>query len=174
MRKAIIAAAAAAATSLFTWGLVSPPATQAVPLPQACNPVAIPALGINADCGQASNQPGLCQITGVCAPGGAPLASPGPPAAPAPARLPAPAAPPGPPAAPAPAVPAGPPVVVGQQSPGPVSSWPGGVPADCANEVYAAHYNDFCATAPGGPYPLGENNPYENGTPLDHPILKGH
>ena len=156
MRKAIIAAAAAAATSLFTWGLVSPPATQAVPLPQACNPVAIPALGINADCGQASNQPGLCQITGVCAPGGAPLASPGPPAAPAPA------------------VPAGPPVVVGQQSPGPVSSWPGGVPADCANEVYAAHYNDFCATAPGGPYPLGENNPYENGTPLDHPILKGH
>lgn len=35
--------------------------------------------------------------------------------------------------------------------------------------------NDFCATAPGGrPYPLGENNPYENGTPLDNPVLKGH
>lgn len=59
-------------------------------------------------------------------------------------------------------------------SPGPVSTWPGGVAADCANPIYAAHYNLFCATAPGGPYPLGENNPYENGTPLDHPILKGH
>jgi hypothetical protein len=59
-------------------------------------------------------------------------------------------------------------------SPGPVATWPGGVPADCANEVYAAHYNFFCATAPGGPYPAGENNPYENGTPLDNPVLKGH
>jgi hypothetical protein len=30
-------------------------------------------------------------------------------------------------------------------SPGPESSWPGGVAADCANAAYAAHYNFFCA-----------------------------
>jgi hypothetical protein len=30
-------------------------------------------------------------------------------------------------------------------SPGPESSWPGGVAADCANPAYAASYNFFCA-----------------------------
>jgi hypothetical protein len=44
----------------------------------------------------------------------------------------------------------------------------------CANPVYAAAYNFFCATAPGGPYPVGPENPYENGTSLQNPVLKGH
>jgi hypothetical protein len=55
---------------------------------------------------------------------------------------------------------------------GPVDTWNDGVPADCANAVYAAHFNFFCATAPGGPYPVGEANPYENGTSLTNPALK--
>jgi hypothetical protein len=55
---------------------------------------------------------------------------------------------------------------------GPVAGWTEGNPADCANAIYAAHFNIFCSTALGGPYPLGEANPYENGTPLDNPALK--
>ncbi len=58
----------------------------------------------------------------------------------------------------------------GVMSPGDVSTWPGGVAADCGNAVYAAHYNMFCAAAPGAPQLA--NNPYENGTSLSNPALK--
>jgi hypothetical protein len=163
VRNAIIAAAAAVAAIGATPLIVAAPASAWVPCGQG---------GVAAN---AADCAGLCALTGQCA--GGPQAPP--PAAPAPVQ----AAPP-PPAGPPPPVPP-PPVPVQAappppaapppgQSPGPVSTWPGGVAADCANVVYAAHYNLFCATAPGGPYPVGENNPYENGTPLDRPVLKGH
>jgi hypothetical protein len=66
-----------------------------------------------------------------------------------------------------------PPPAAQSQSPGPVSNWPGGVVVDCFNAIYAAHYNLFCATAPGGPgSEFLNSDPYENGTPLDNPVLK--
>jgi hypothetical protein len=69
------------------------------------------------------------------APPQAPVAIQAPPPPPPPAVAPPP--PPAPPAV-APPPPQG-------MSPGPESSWPGGVAADCANAAYAAHYNFFCA-----------------------------
>jgi hypothetical protein len=57
-------------------------------------------------------------------------------------------------------------------SPGPESSWPGGVAADCANPAYAASYNFFCADvgtggpapAPGAPAPqVAQNDPTQGG-----------
>jgi hypothetical protein len=69
-----------------------------------------------------------------------------PPPLPAPPQAPAPQAPVVIQAPPAPAVVPPPPQGM---SPGPESSWPGGVAADCANPAYAAHYDHFCAYAPG-------------------------
>jgi hypothetical protein len=169
MKKTLIAATAAAVAIGATPLIVAAPASAWVPCGTGVAPDP-------ASCTQ------MCQMAGTCAgPGGPPVQA-------APPRQP-PAAPTVPPPSLAeqnnpnligtlPNVlgqPPAPPTVVAAppaQSPGPVSTWPGGVPADCANAVYAAHYNDFCASAPGGPYPLGANNPYENGTPLDNPILK--
>jgi len=75
-----------AAAAVIGYGLLSPPAALAVPpLPKTCNPVAIPAMGINADCGQAANQAGLCRLTGACAPGGTAAPPQQPPAVSAPA-----------------------------------------------------------------------------------------
>jgi hypothetical protein len=52
--------------------------TATAPSAQACNPVPIPALGINADCGYQAAQCGVSALTGVgpC-PGGMPAAVPG-------------------------------------------------------------------------------------------------
>lgn len=161
-------AAAAAAITLATAGF-SAPSAQADPID--CPP--------DTPLTHWSHQACLndCIAMGRCSGAGpvSPVAAPPPPAAPALPAVPAPppAAPPPPPVpveAPLPPPPAAPQTM----SPGPVSTWPGGVAADCANAVYAAHYNFFCATAPGGPYLLGDDNPYENGTPLDSPVLKGH
>lgn len=139
MRKAIIAAAAAAAIApfaVFTASSASAgfdpcylagvgtagyqfctesaglgPAAPAGPGPCAANP----ALGINGTCGQQSNQPGLCALTGACA--GGPLQTAPPPAAPPPAPPPPPAAaPPIPPPAAPPPPPTAPPLNPGNCS----------------------------------------------------------
>jgi hypothetical protein len=149
----------------------APPPPPSGPLP--CTPASP---GVNGNCGFTYAQCAVGALTGV---GPCPAGNPGvpPPAAP---QLPdmgpptPPAAPPGPNPADVPAftpipMPGGPPL---QMDTGPVANWTEGNPADCANAIYAAHFNMFCATAIGGPYPLGEANPYENGTPLDNPILK--
>jgi hypothetical protein len=62
MLKPFIAAAGAAVA------LGAIPVVIATPA-QACNPVPIPALGINADCALAAAQAGDCLLTGICAPG---------------------------------------------------------------------------------------------------------
>lgn len=139
----------AAALAAIAYGLVSPPAALAVPIPHACNPVPIPALGINADCGQASNQPGLCRLTGVCAPGGATAAP----------RLPAVSAP----ATQAPQAQEG----LGPPEPSPLgppfTGPPMHAPPECANLDYFIQYRIMCEQN-GAPYPPGYT-PGMNDTP---------
>jgi hypothetical protein len=71
MLKPLIAAAGVAAA----FGVI--PVVTSTPA-QACNPVPIPALGINADCGYAATQCGVAALTGIggCA-GGMPAVRPG-------------------------------------------------------------------------------------------------
>jgi hypothetical protein len=98
----------------------------------------------------------------------APAAQPPPPAvAPPPPPAAHPTTPPEAPTPPPVQPPAAPEPAAGGMSPGAVATWPGGVAADCGNAVYAAHYNFFCATAPGAPQI--RNNPYPPGVPLNTP-----
>ena len=158
------------------------------PVSGPADPCAAPAGNNETACQNAVRLDCLAGAGGpACAPGGLPApppAAPPPPVAPPP---PAPAAPPPPPVnipppgvipgdSPPPAPPLG--CFVGvpcvesppaPMSPGPVASWPEGNAADCANDVYAAHFNLFCAAQPGN---VVATTPYANGTPLDNPQLK--
>ena len=195
MRTTTFVMAAAAAIG---YGLLSPPAALAIPpLPHTCNPVAIPALGINADCGQASNQPGLCRITGACGPGGTAAATPQQPAVSAPTAMPNPAPRPMGPATPgpqdsssaampdpaprplgpvqpvpqqqpaAPAVPAGAQQYLSQHYPRQACYASGGGDSLCG---HLPEFNDSAAPAPGPPAPAAP--PGDSGAPSDHGVLE--
>jgi hypothetical protein len=75
MRTTMIAAVGAmlvAGAVPMVYATPSAPSAQAMPPAHTCNPVPIPQLGINADCGQAAAQCGLSAITGVGSCAGAP------------------------------------------------------------------------------------------------------